>query len=362
LLYNLLAPLKDISILFNLFRYITFRIGGAAVTSFLFAIVLTPILITFLKKKGVVSNVREDVPERHEAKKGTPTMGGLIILFATVISVLLWVDLTNTFVWYAVFATLLSGILGFFDDYVKDVKRSSNGLLIRQKLLWQILLGLAIGAFLYFFPPYPALKDTTEILFIEEIVIRLGFFYIFTSAIVIVASVNAINITDGLDGLALGGSIIVISVFTILAYITGRVDFSNYLKIFYLPGAGELSIFCAAFAGSGLGLLWYNSYPSQIFLGDTGSLALGGGIGAVAIMLKKEALLFIVGGIFVIEALSVLMQIVSFRWFGGKRIFKMAPLHHHFELLGWPEPKIVTRFWITGIIFALVALGSFKIR
>ncbi len=362
MLYHLLSPLKDVSIIFNLFRYITFRLGASAVTSFSLALILTPSLIRWLRRKGAGSRIRADVPQRHQAKKGTPTMGGLILLLSTTISVLLWANLTNTFVWLALFATFLSGLLGFFDDYVKDIRGCSNGLLIRQKLLWQFLLGLAIGVFLYYFPPYPPLRDVTESLFIKEIVIRLGIFYILTSAFVIVATVNAINLTDGLDGLALGTSVIVISAFSVVAYVTGRVDFSNYLGIFYLPGSGELSIFCAALAGSGLGLLWYNSYPSEIFLGDTGALALGGGIGVVAIMLKKELLLFIIGGVFVVEALSVIIQIISFRCFGKRRVFKMAPLHHHFELCGWSEPKIVTRLWIAGIIFALMALGSFKVR
>lgn len=361
MLYHLLYPLKQKHIIFNLFRYITFRTAGAATTSFLICIILAPILIRYLKRLGAVSQIRVDVPERHKVKKGTPTMGGVLLVLATLFSTLLWADLSSWYIWLSLIIMICSSLLGFVDDYVKDVKKSSNGLIIRQKLLFQIILGLAVGVFLYYLSPSKSLRGVTETLFLKELMINLGVFYIPFIAFVLVGTVNAINIVDGLDGLAGGLSAIAVSVFAIVAYIAGRSDFSRYLSIFYLPGAGELSIFAASLVGGLLGFLWYNSYPAEIFLGDTGSLALGGAISAIAILLKKELLLVVVGGVFVLETLSVIIQILSFKLF-KKRVFKIAPIHHSFELSGIAEPKIVVRFWIVGLIFALFGLGTFKMR
>ncbi len=361
MLYHLLFPLKKHFILFNLFRYITFRSAGAATISFLSCLILGPLLIRYFKRLGAVSQIRVDVPERHNVKKGTPTMGGVLVVVSAGISTLLWADLRSWYVWLALIITVLSALLGFVDDYFKDVKRLSNGLLIKQKLIFQIALGLAVGAFLFYLSPARTYRGITETLFLKEFIIDLGILYIPFTAIVLVGTVNAINIVDGLDGLAGGLSTIVIAVFAIVAYITGRFDFSRYLNIFYLPGTGELSIFAASLVGALLGFLWYNTYPAEIFLGDTGSLALGGAISAMAILLKKEFFLVIIGGVFVIETLTVIIQIISFRLF-GKRVFRIAPIHHSFELEGMPEPKIVVRFWIIGLIFALFGLGTFKMR
>jgi len=288
-------------------------------------------------------------------------MGGVIVIIGVVVSTLLWANLQSWYIWLPLVVTLASGALGFVDDYYKDVKKISNGLLIREKLIFQIILGLLVGFFLYFLAPSKNLRGITESLFLKNLIINLGIFYIPAVAVVLVGTINAINIVDGLDGLAGGLTAIVAGVFVAVSYISGRRDFANYLAIFYLPGASELSIFASALTGGILGFLWYNTYPAQIFLGDTGSLAIGGAISSMAVLLKKELLLFILGGVFVVETLTVIIQIISFRCF-GKRVFKIAPIHHSFELDGMAEPKIVVRFWIVGILFALFGLGTFKLR
>ncbi|MBN2541470.1 phospho-N-acetylmuramoyl-pentapeptide-transferase [bacterium] len=359
--YHLLYPLRDALFVFNLFKYITFRIAGAAVTSLMICFIFGKPIIRWLRNKGVSSRIREDVPDRHLQKKGTPTMGGLIILLALIPSTLLWADLTNTYIWLTILATFWMGLMGIIDDYQKDFKGSNKGLMVKHKIISQMLLGLIIGAVLYFFPPVKDFRAYTEVPFFKHVLINLGIFYIPISAIVITASSNAINLTDGLDGLAIGLIAISTGSFAILSYIAGRSDFSEYLNLLYLPGSGELAIFCGALGGAALGFLWFNTHPAKIFMGDTGALSLGAALGVIAILLKKELVLLLVGGVFVCETLSVILQVFSFQVF-GKRIFKMSPIHHHFELIGWKESQIVVRFWIVGILFSLLALSTLKMR
>ncbi|MCD6501516.1 phospho-N-acetylmuramoyl-pentapeptide-transferase [bacterium] len=361
MLYNLLYPLKDSSIVFNLLRYITFRVAAASVTSLVICFLIGPKIIEILRQKHIGDPVREDSPAHHQIKKGTPSMGGIIMVVAFTISTLLWADLRNIYVWLALTGTLLSAVVGFWDDYLKIIKGHRKGMLARDKFLSQIMLGLIIGTIFYLNPPIESMRTITELPFVKNVRIDFGMFYILWIAFVITGSTNAVNLTDGLDGLAAGLSGIVAAFFTITAYVIGRIDFSGYLKIIYLPGAGELAIFAGAIAGATLGFLWFNAHPAQVFMGDTGALALGAAFGTTAILLKKELLLVIVGGVFVAETLSVIIQVFSFKT-TGKRVFRMAPIHHHFELLGWPETRVVTRFWILGIICALLGLATFKIR
>lgn len=359
--YHLLYPLKDLSIFFNLFGYITFRAAGAAIFSLFISLIFGKYFINFLQKKKVGSRIREDTPERHQAKKGTPTMGGLIIIAALVPSTLLWARLDNRYIWLTLFAIVWMGIMGIVDDYLKDIKDDTKGLTPMKKIIGQLILGGIIGAFIYFIPANDQFKGFTEIPFFKNILLYLGGASVLLTAVVVTASSNAINLTDGLDGLAIGLILISAAAFMIISYISGRKDFTSYLQILYLPGSQELSILLAALGGGALGFLWYNAFPAQIFMGDTGALSMGAALGTSAILLKKEFLLLIVGGVFVIETLSVIIQVASYQLF-GKRIFKMTPLHHHFELKGWQEPKIVMRFWIIGILFALFAVSTFKLR
>jgi phospho-N-acetylmuramoyl-pentapeptide-transferase len=361
MLYNLLYPLRDSSIIFNLLHYITFRVAAAAVTSLLIAFIVGPIIIGILRRKHVGDPVREDSPEHHKIKKGTPSMGGLIIVIALTISTLLWANLSNLYIWLALFATLVNGFMGFWDDYLKIIKGKRKGLLAREKLVGQVAIGLVIGAMYYIFPPMESVRGITEVPFFKYIIVDLGVFYILWVSVVITGSTNAINLTDGLDGLAGGLSAIVAAVFVIFAYIAGNIKFSEYLNVLYLPGSGELAIFAAALGGATLGFLWFNAHPAQVFMGDTGALALGAAFGTMAILIKKEFVLLIVGGVFVMETVSVIIQVISFQS-TGKRVFKMTPIHHHFELLGWPETRVVTRFWILGILFALMGLATLKVR
>ncbi len=361
MLYNLLYPLRETSIIFNLLRYITFRVAAAAVTSLIIAFIIGPICIGILRKKRIGDPVREDSPEHHQIKKGTPSMGGVIIVVSFTIATLLWADLGNLYVWLALLGTVLSAVMGFWDDFLKIVKGHRKGVLAREKLVSQVVLGLAIGFLFYFYPPLESVRTVTELPFIKNVVVNFGILYILWIAFVITGSSNAINLTDGLDGLAAGLSAVVAGVFTVTAYVVGRTDYSSYLNIMYLPGAGELAIFMAAVGGATLGFLWFNAHPAEVIMGDTGALALGAAFGTVAILVKKEFLLLIVGGVFVMETISVIIQVVSFQS-TGKRVFRMAPIHHHFELLGWPETRVVTRFWILGILFALMGLATFKVR
>jgi len=294
----------------------------------------------------------------HKDKAGTPTMGGLLIVTAIVISTLLWGDMTNKYVLLALVSIIWLCVVGFLDDYLKMKLKKSKGLTARSKFIGQIMLGLMLGLYVYFDPQIGKQLDTP---FLKNLVMNLGIFYVLFTMTVIVGSSNAVNLTDGLDGLAIGCTIIVVLTYTALSYITGNAKISEYLNIIYIPGTGELAVFCAAMLGAGLGFLWFNCFPANVFMGDTGSLALGGAIGVVATFIKKELLLLIVGGIFVMEALSVIIQVTSFRFF-RKRVFLMAPIHHHFQMKGWSESKVVIRFWIIGIILALVSLSTLKLR
>jgi len=368
MLYHLLFPLADRNILFNVFQYITFRAAGAMVTALLVTFLVGPAVIRRLEAKRWGQVVRLDGPKSHLQKQGTPTMGGLIILIAVVVPVLLWARLDQRYVNIALLVTVFMGAIGFIDDYLKVVRHESRGLIARQKLAWQLALGLGVGLLLLLSPLSEVAPTRTGVPFLKDAVISFWApaFPLFV-ALVITFSSNAVNLTDGLDGLASGLSGIAALTFGVFAYVMGRVDTSSYLDLFYLPGAGELTVFSAAVAGAAIGFLWFNAPPALVFMGDTGSLALGGAIGIVAVLLKSEVLLLIVGGMFVIEAASVIVQTAGFkitRWRTGegRRVFRMAPLHHHFEQLGWPETRVVVRFYILAILFALVGLATLKVR
>ncbi len=360
MLYHLLYALHGTVAGFNVFKYITFRSAAAVVTALLVSFALGPWVIRRLRVLKVGQQVRDDGPQTHLTKKGTPTMGGLLIIAAVTASVLLWSDLTNRYVWVVLFATLSFGGIGFIDDYRKVVKKQSTGLKAREKFGLQIAASLLIGFFLHYFSGDPDAAHLT-VPFFKRLFIDLGWFYIPFSVVVIVGSSNAVNLTDGLDGLAAGLVGIAATANAVLVYIGGNKVIADYLKIQYIPASGELAVVCAALLGASLGFLWYNAYPAEVFMGDVGSLSLGGALGALAVVTKHELILVVVGGIFVVEAVSVMLQVASYK-LTGKRIFKMAPIHHHFEQLGWPESKVIIRFWIVGIILALVSIGSLKLR
>lgn len=359
--YHFLYPLKEIFFGFNVFKYITFRALGAVITSFLLVLILSPFIIKRLKDLKIGQYIQKDsspLYDLHRFKEGTPTMGGVIILLVVLISTLFWADLTNRYILLVISCVIYLGILGFLDDLIKIRRKNPKGLKISQKFLGQILLGLIVGVILYFDKEFSL---TLDLPFFKKLVLNLGIFYIFFCAIVITGASNAVNLTDGLDGLAVGCVIMVFLAYGILSYLTGNIKFSQYLFIPYIRGVGELAVFCASVFGAGLGFLWYNSYPAQVFMGDVGSLPLGGALGCVAVFIKKEILLVIVGGIFVLEAISVILQVVFFK-LKGKRIFKIAPLHYHFQFLGWSESKIIVRFWIIAVILALMSLTTLKLR
>ncbi len=361
MLYYLLYPLSEYISGFNLFRYITFRSAWAAITALLISFFVGPYVIKKLRQNQIGEEIRPDGPQTHLKKAGTPTMGGLIILSALVVPTLLWAKVTNIYILLILFATLWMGIVGFIDDYLKVVKKYPKGLVARYKLAGQITLGLIVGAVLYFAPQFEGIRTLSTVPFFKDYEIDFGILYIPMVVFVITGFSNAVNLTDGLDGLAIGLVGISSLAWAAIAYISGRIDFSDYLNIIYLPGAGELTVFCAALVGAALGFLWYNASPAQVFMGDTGALALGSALGTMAILLKKELLLAIIGGVFVAEVLSVIIQVTYYKR-TKKRVFKMAPIHHHFELLGWPEQKVVVRFWIVGILLILFSLSTFKIR
>ncbi len=360
MLYHLLYPLHKTVAAFNVFKYITFRSAAAVVTALLVSFALGPRVIRWLRVLKVGQQVRDDGPQTHLTKKGTPTMGGLLVIAAVASSVLLWSDLTNRYVWVVLFATLSFGGIGFLDDYRKVVKRQSTGLKAWEKFGLQIAASLLIGLFLHYFSGDPDAAHLT-VPFFKRLVIDLGWFYVPFSVVVIVGSSNAVNLTDGLDGLAAGLVGIAATANAVLVYIGGNRIIADYLKIQYIPASGELTVVCAALLGASLGFLWYNAHPAEVFMGDVGSLSLGGALGALAVVTKHELILIVVGGIFVVEAFSVMLQVASYK-LTGKRVFKMAPIHHHFEQLGWPESKVIIRFWIVGIILALVSIGSLKLR
>lgn len=361
-MFYYLYQLRDLFFIFNLFKYITFRAAGAAITAFLISVILGPFIISRLKMLKAGQRIRKDeapgIYPMHKDKEGTPTMGGLLIIVSIVSSTLLWANINNKFIILVLLSVVWLGLVGFIDDYIKLVKKSSQGIAASTKFAGQILLGLFLGLALFL---DPRVGDRLDVPFLKDLFINLGIFYILFVICVIVGSSNAVNLTDGLDGLAIGCIIMIALTYTGFSYITGHKNFSDYLKIFYIPGTGELAVFCASIVGAGLGFLWFNSHPATIFMGDTGSLALGGAIGTVSVCIKKELLLFIVGGIFVIEALSVILQVASFK-IRRKRIFLMAPIHHHFQMKGWSESKVVTRFWIVAAILALMSLSTLKIR
>jgi phospho-N-acetylmuramoyl-pentapeptide-transferase len=358
--YLLLTPLKDQFSILNVFRYITFRASYAAVTSLLLCFLLGPVLIRWLKRIGIRDNLRPYLEDSHREKKGTPTMGGLIMLICISISILLWADLSNRYILITLFSLLWLGTIGIIDDVLKVKKRT--GLSAKTKLLGQFTLGLVLGIMLSLKPQVPGYENMTSLLFLKNIFLNLGIFYTPFIIFVIVGTSNAVNLTDGLDGLAAGLLVVTAVGVGILTYITGNIQISDYLNILFIPGSGELSILCISIAGAALGFLWFNAHPAQVFMGDTGSLTLGGTLAITAILIKQEILLILLGGLFLIEAISVILQVLYFKITKGKRLFRMAPIHHHFEKLGWSEHKIVVRFWIIGILLALIGLSTLKIR
>ncbi len=358
MLYHLLYPLHtEFSVLY-IFRYITFRTIYATITALVIAFILGPWLIDKLQRLQIGQSIRKVGPESHFKKEGTPTMGGTLILLAIVLPTLLWADLTNIYVWVTLLVTVGFGVVGFIDDYRKVKYKNSDGLSARKKMFWLMFISLLAALALYYYPPF---QTTLAFPFFKGVRPELGIFYIPFALLVVVGSGNAVNLTDGLDGLAIGPMIIASGTYLLFAYMAGNARLAEYLQISSVQGAGELAVLCGAMVGAGLGFLWFNTYPAQVFMGDVGSLSLGGALGIIAVITKQEIVLVIVGGIFVVEALSVIFQVTSFKLY-GKRIFKMAPIHHHFELKGWPEPKIIVRFWIISIILALVALSTLKLR
>lgn len=361
MLYNLLTPLADDFAVFNLFRYLTFRTGGAILTALVICFVLAPPMIRWLKSiQGKGQPIRADGPEGHLKKAGTPTMGGLMVLIAVTISTLLWADITNPFIWYALLVMVGYGLIGFADDYLKLTKRNSKGLSGRLKIVGQVGFGLiATLGTMYILPE--AVSTHIAIPFFKDLYINIGWFFPIWGLLVIVGASNAVNLTDGLDGLAIVPVAIAAASFGLIAYLVGNVKYAAYLEIPSVIGTGELCIICGALIGGSMGFLWFNAPPAMIFMGDTGSLAMGGLLGAIAVMVKHELVLAIIGGLFVLETASVIIQVASFK-LTGKRVFAMAPIHHHFEKKGWSEPTIVIRFWIIAVILALVGLSTLKLR
>ncbi len=360
MLYLLLTPLKEQFSVLNVFRYITFRASYAAVTSLLLCFFLGPPLIRWLRRIGMKDNLRPYLEEAHQKKKGTPTMGGIIMLISITVSILLWADLSNRFILISLFSLLWLGAIGIVDDVLKVKK--NVGISAKTKLLGQFALGLVLGVILTLKPQVTGYENMTSLLFLKNIFLNLGWFYIPFIIFVIVGTSNAVNITDGLDGLATGLIVVTAVGYAVLSYITGNVNMSEYLNILFINGSGELTILCVAIAGAALGFLWFNTNPAQVFMGDAGSLTLGGILAVTAILIKQEILLILLGGLFLIEVLSVISQVIYFKLTRGKRLFRMAPIHHHFEKIGWAEQKIVVRFWIIAILLALVGLSTLKIR
>jgi len=357
MLYHLLYPLHTTYGVFNVFRYQTFRGLAAALTAFLLAFLFGPWLIRRLQAHQIGQPIREDGPQRHLAKAGTPTMGGTLILFSLVLATLLLADLDNRYVWTMLGVTLGFGVIGFVDDYRKLRIGNSKGISGRSKLLWQFIIGFGVGLFLY----QSEFATTLRFPFFKDLYVDLGAWYIPFAALVVVGASNAVNLTDGLDGLAIGPVMTNAVTFGVFAYAAGNLKNAAYLQIPYIPGVGEVAIFCAALFSASLGFLWFNAYPAMMFMGDVGALPLGAALGTVALLTKQELVLLIAGGVFVVEALSVILQVAYYKW-SRKRIFRMAPLHHHFELQGYPEPQIIVRFWIVSVICALAALSTLKLR
>jgi len=357
--YHLLYPLHTTFTVFNVFRYITFRTIYASLTAFLICFVLGPWVIRRLARMQIGQYIREDGPRSHHQKAGTPTMGGTLIIGATVGATLLWGNLTNPFVWICLLSMVGFGLIGFVDDYLMQVQKRSQGLTVRGKFSLQVSLALLVGLLVFICPHF---SSRVTIPFLKHVSPDLGWGYVLFAALVVTATSNAVNLTDGLDGLAIGPVVIAAATYMLFAYVAGHVRIADYLQINYVAGSGEVAIFCGAMAGAGLGFLWFNAYPAQVFMGDVGSLSLGAALGTAAVITKQEILLVLVGGLFVIEALSVIFQVGFFKVTHGRRIFRMAPLHHHFELKGWAEPKVIVRFWIIAIALALMSLSTLKLR
>ena len=363
MLYWALYALRGEVSALNVVRYITFRTAVAALTALFLVLVLGPWMIERLRRLQIGQHIREEGPQAHRTKAGTPTMGGVLILVGILVPTLLWADLANRNVWIVVLSTLAFGAVGFADDYIKVVKKRNLGLLGRVKLLCQFAIGLAVGTTIYLLAHADPKEYSTRLVFpfFKQVVPDLGLLYVVFAVLLLSLASVAVNLTDGLDGLAIGTTIVAAAAFTGLAYVSGHRVFSNYLDLLYRPGVGELTVFCGAMVGASMGFLWWNCYPAQVFMGDVGSLALGGALGTVALLIKQELLLFFVGGLFMVEAFSVMIQVASFR-LTGRRVFRMSPLHHHFELVGWKEPQIIIRFWIVAIMFALLSLTTLKLR
>lgn len=352
---------------FDIFKYLSFRSILAAITAMFLAFYIGPKIINYLKRKQIGETIKEEGPQSHKPKAGTPTMGGIIIIFSVVVPVLLWADIKSSFILLTLLVTVWLSIVGFYDDYLKVVRKKPKGLIARYKLLGQFIIGLVVGIAIYNMPEFGTYTTETTLPFFKNLNWDFSYIYIPAVIFIITATSNAVNLTDGLDGLAMGTMLIVMLAMAVICYVSGNVIYSDYLNIMYIPYSGELTVFIAAIIGAGLGFLWFNFYPAQVFMGDTGSLALGGALGVISILIKKELLLPILGGIFFMETVSVIIQRLYFKYtkkkYGeGRRVFRMAPLHHHFELLGWSEPKIVIRFYIITIILTLISLASFKIR
>ncbi|MFA5858299.1 MAG: phospho-N-acetylmuramoyl-pentapeptide-transferase [Elusimicrobiota bacterium] len=361
MLYHLLYPLKQVVSGFNIFQYITFRSSGALLTALIISFILGPWVIKKLKDWKFTQTIRTDGPQTHLQKSGTPTMGGLLILLSLVVSTLLWARWDNRFTWLILITTLVLGALGFYDDYLKLTRKNVKGVPPAGKMVVQFLLALGVTTYLFFYPPNTDFTTTINIPYLKDVFLELGFIYLFFSMLLIISASNAVNLTDGLDGLAIGVAMISAVAYLIFSYFAGNAKFAAYLRIIPVRDASELAIYLAAFIGAGLGFLWYNAHPAEVFMGDTGSLFIGGMLGVTALCVKQEVIIVLVGAVFLIEIMSVVIQVYSFRRF-GKRVFRMAPLHHHFELKGWAENKVTIRFWIIAIIFCLIALGSLKIR
>jgi phospho-N-acetylmuramoyl-pentapeptide-transferase len=345
---------------FRVFQYLTFRAILGALTSLIISFLIGPFMIRKLSRHKIGQSVREEGPESHYEKAGTPTMGGTLILVAIAVSTLLWADLENRYVWVVLLVTLSHGIIGFVDDYRKIALGNSDGLSARTKYFWQSAVALSAGTFLFLTAEVPA--ETQFIVpFFKDVMLKMGWFYIVLTYFVVVGTSNAVNLTDGLDGLAIMPTVMVGAGLGIFAYLSGHVDFAQYLAIPYLPLSGELVVFCAALVGAGLGFLWFNAYPAMVFMGDVGALALGAALGIVAVLVRQEIVLMVMGGVFVVETISVIVQVASYKM-RGKRVFLMAPIHHHYELKGWPEPRIIVRFWIITVILVLVGLATLKLR
>ncbi len=360
MLLSLAEYLSQFDRFFTVFQYLTLRGILGVMTALAISLLVGPVMIRRLSHHQIGQTIRDDGPQTHLSKVGTPTMGGALILVAIMISTLLWADLSNRYVWSVLGVTFVFGAVGWVDDYRKVVEKNSRGLPARWKYLWQSIGGLGVACFLYYTATSPV-ETVLIVPFFKDIAIQLGAFFIVLSYFVVVGTSNAVNLTDGLDGLAIMPTVMVGAALGIFAYLSGNVQFSQYLHIPYLPGAGELVVFCASIVGAGLGFLWFNTYPAQVFMGDVGALALGAALGTVAVIVRQEIVLFIMGGIFVMETVSVILQVGSYK-LTGKRIFRMAPIHHHFELKGWPEPRVIVRFWIITLFLVLLGLSTLKLR